>query len=145
MKFATEEIVAKVIQDAAAKHKIDRRKIYLLAWSSGGPASYAIALHKNSPVTGSLIAMSIFRPKELPALTNAARRSFYLLHSPQDEVCPYSMVQEAQASLQRAGAHVMLVDYDGGHGWHGDIFGSIRQGIEWLEKQTPAQQAAPGK
>jgi predicted esterase len=145
MKFATEELVAKVIGDVAAKHKIDRRKIYLLAWSSGGPAAYAIALHKNSPFTGSLIAMSVFRPDELPALTNAAKRSFYLFHSPQDEVCPYAMAQAAQVSLQRAGAQVTLVDYDGGHGWHGDIFGSIRQGIEWLEKQAPAQQTAPSK
>jgi predicted esterase len=144
MKFATEELVAKVIEDVAVKHKIDRRKIYLLAWSSGGPAAYAIALYKNSPITGSLIAMSVFRPKELPALTNAAKRSFYLFHSPQDEVCPYPMAQAAQASLERAGAQVTLVDYDGGHGWHGDIFGSIRAGIDWLEKQAPAQQAAPG-
>ncbi|MEX0610792.1 MAG: hypothetical protein WD738_13670 [Pirellulales bacterium] len=24
----------------------------------------------------------------------------------------------------------------GGHGWHGDVFNNIRQGIEWLEGQV---------
>ncbi|MCU0784835.1 MAG: hypothetical protein MUF81_12495 [Verrucomicrobia bacterium] len=24
--------------------------------------------------------------------------------------------------------------YEGGHGWHGDVYGIIRAGIPWLEK-----------
>jgi predicted esterase len=141
MKFATEELVGKVIADVSAKHKIDRQRIFLLAWSSGGPAAYAIALHKHSPVAGSLVAMSVFKPRELPALASAAKRSFYVLHSPQDEVCPYPMAQQAAASLQNAGARATLVDYAGGHGWHGDIFGNIAAGMEWLEAGVKAKVA----
>jgi poly(3-hydroxybutyrate) depolymerase len=141
MKFSTEEHVGKVIADVSAKHKIDRERIYMLAWSSGGPAAYAIALHKHSPIAGSMIAMSVFKPQELPALENAAKRSFYVLHSPQDQVCPHFMAQEARARLEKAGGRAALVDYDGGHGWHGDIFGSIRTGIDWLEQGTELEVA----
>jgi predicted esterase len=134
MKFSTEELVGKVMKDVIAKHKIDRQRIFVLAWSSGGPAAYAIALHKQSPVTGSLIAMSVFKQKELPALANAAKRSFYLLHSPDDQVCPYWMAQQATTSLEGGGARTTLVDYSGGHGWQGDVFGNIRAGVAWLEE-----------
>jgi len=27
-----------------------------------------------------------------------------------------------------------LVTYEGGHGWHGDVFGHIRKGIEWMQE-----------
>lgn len=134
MKYATEELVGKVMADVFRKHQIDRQKIFLLAWSSGGPAAYAIALHPQSPVSGSLIAMSVFKPNELPSVENAAKRSFYLLHSPEDQVCPYRMGQAAEKALQVADARVTLVDYDGGHGWHGDVFGDIKAGFEWLER-----------
>jgi pimeloyl-ACP methyl ester carboxylesterase len=42
--------------------KVDRRRVILVGWSSGGPACYAMALRWDSPVTGAFIAMSIFHP-----------------------------------------------------------------------------------
>jgi hypothetical protein len=35
---------------------------------------------------------------------------------------------------------VELKTYEGGHGWKGDLYSDIREGIEWLETQaaTPA-------
>lgn len=138
MKYATEELVGKVIDDVSQRHQIDRQKIYLLAWSSGGPAAYAIALHPQSPVSGSLIAMSVFKPNGQPSPKRLASRSFYLLHSPEDQVCPYWMAQQAEVALKEAGARVMLTNYDGGHGWQGDVFRSVRSGLEWLEAGTAA-------
>jgi predicted esterase len=140
MRYAAEEQIGAVIRDVQSKHKFDKQRVFLLAWSSGGPAAYAIALHGKSPVTGSLIAMSVFRPQHLPSLTGAAKRSFYLLHSPQDEVCLYSFAKTAELKLKDAGAHVKLVDYQGGHGWQGDVFGNIRKGVEWLENSVAAEQ-----
>src|SRR5262249_26314532 len=37
MKFSTEEFVDAVIDDAAAKQKIDAQRIFTLTWSSSGP------------------------------------------------------------------------------------------------------------
>jgi len=36
--------------------------------------------------------------------------------------------------LSKAGLRAILVDYQGGHGWKGNVYGNIRQGIEWLQK-----------
>ena len=133
MKFSTEELVAKVVEDVAAKNPIDRTRVFLLAWSSGGPAAYATLLQKKSPATGALIAMSVFQPNNLPPVKNAVGRSFYILHSPDDQVCPFRMAEQARDALGKAGAKVEFATYEGGHGWQGDVFGNIRTGVEWLE------------
>ncbi|MBP3961042.1 hypothetical protein J8F10_37960 [Gemmata sp. G18] len=139
-KFTTEEFVAAVIEDVAARHKIDPQKVLTLSWSSSGPAAYSVAL-TNSKVTGSLVAMSVFKPDQLPDLKAAKGKPFYLYHSPDDRVCPYRMAEQAEKDLTKAGAKVKLVDYEGGHGWRGPLYDDIRAGIEWLEKNA----AAPGK
>jgi predicted esterase len=139
MKFTTEELVAKVVEDVAAKHAVDRHRVFLLAWSSGGPAAYAVMLEKQSPATGALIAMSVYHSNELPSPKNAASRSIYILHSPDDRVCPIRMARQARDVLRNAGAKVEYAEYAGGHGWQGDVFGNIQRGIEWLEKSVAAK------
>ena len=130
----TEESVAAIINDVAKRHSIDRKQVYALAWSSSGPAVYATLLGEQSPLTGALIAMSVFKPDQLPPLTSARGRRIYLLHSPDDEVCPYGMAKHAQQQLASAGAQVTLVDYAGGHGWHGPVHDNIRKGAAWLQQ-----------
>ncbi|WP_339731044.1 hypothetical protein [uncultured Gimesia sp.] len=134
MKYSTEELIEAVIEDISKQHKIDPRRIYLLAWSSGGPAAYATVMQKETLVNGALIAMSVFKPKQLPDPKNAKDRSIYVLHSPEDKICPYWMAKAARESLTNAGVRTNLVDYPGGHGWKGNVYGNIREGIEWLQK-----------
>jgi len=133
-KFKTEQFIDAVVKEVKAKHKIDDAKVFALAWSSGGPAVYASALSKDTPLRGSFIAMSVFIPAQLPPLTQAKDRKFHLLQSPQDQVTKYLFAKNAKTQLEKAGAKVELNDYEGGHGWQGDVFGNIRGGIEWLEK-----------
>jgi predicted esterase len=142
MTFSTEQFVEAVVRDVASKHRLDPRRVFTLSWSSGGPAAYAVSLLPKGSVAGSLIAMSVFKPRQLPPLRNARGHAYCLLHSPQDEVCPFRMATEARDALKAAGAAVRFVSYEGGHGWHGDCFGMIRTGIAWLEEQTAGK---PGK
>ena len=132
-KFTTEVFVAAVIDDVAARHTLDPQKVFTVSWSSGGPAAYAVAL-TNKKVTGSLVAMSVFKPDQLPALKAAKGHPFFLYHSPDDRVCPYRMAEQAEKDLTKAGAKVKLMDYEGGHGWRGPLYDDIKGGIEWLEK-----------
>lgn len=134
MGYTTEKLVESVIKDVQSKTKVDSNRIYLLGWSSGGPAVYASLQKKNCPATGGIAAMSVYKPKFLPPADNAKGRSVYILHSPDDRTCPYWMAKNAVESLTKASARVTLVDYEGGHGWHGDVFGNIRSGIDWLEQ-----------
>jgi hypothetical protein len=42
------------------------------------------------------------------------------------------MAQSAEKKLSGWGAKATLKTYEGGHGWHGDVFGTIRTGMDWL-------------
>jgi predicted esterase len=136
MKFSTEAFVAAVIKDVAAKHKVNPKRVFTLSWSSSGPAAYAISL-SDKTVTGSFIAMSVYHPEVLP-LEKAKGHAYYLYHSPDDKICPYRMAEQAARDLEKNGAKVKLMTYDGGHGWRGGLYDHIRQGIEWLEKNSKA-------
>jgi predicted esterase len=133
-KFTSEDFIAGVIKEVAAKHKIDDSKIFALGWSSGGPAVYAATLMKGSLIKGAFIAMSVFFPNQLPPLAGAKDKPIFLLQSPDDQVTKYLFAKNAEKQLKVAGAKVKLMDYPGGHGWQGDVFGNIQAGMEWLEK-----------
>lgn len=139
--FTTEDFIKAVVADVKAKHQIDDRRIFTLSWSSGGPAAYAASLAPDTPIRGSLVAMSVFVPAKLPPLAAAKGQRYFLLHSPEDQVCKYFFTRAARNQLTKQGAEVEILDYEGGHGWHGDIFGNIRHGIGWLEAPRAA---APG-
>jgi predicted esterase len=136
MKFTTEEFVAAVIADVDKAHKLDRARTFTLSWSSSGPAAYAVSLQDKPVVAGSLVAMSVFKPDLLPDLKAAKGHAYYLYHSLADEVCPFEMARAAEKALGDAGAKVTLAEYGGGHGWRDDVFGDVKAGIEWLEKNV---------
>jgi RNA polymerase sigma factor (sigma-70 family) len=136
-RFTTEEFIRAIVDDVRRQRAhIDPRRVILLGWSSGGPPCYAMALRQDSPVTGAFIAMSVFRPKELPALENAKGRAFYLLQSPQDRITPVRHAEAAEKALQAAGVKVHLQRYEGGHGWRGNVWAMIGEGMTWLEQQV---------
>jgi predicted esterase len=76
--------------------------------------------------------MSVFKPALLPDLSNAKGRRYHIEHSPDDQVCPYPQGQTAREQLIKAGAIVNSADYEGGHGWHGDVYTRIHKGLTWL-------------
>jgi predicted esterase len=135
-QFSTEDFVEAVIRDVAEKHPVDKNSVFTLSWSSSGPAAYAISLAENTPVRGSYIAMSVFKPDTLPRISGARGHAYFLDHSPADQVCPFRMAQAAEKALKENGASVVLNTYDGGHGWHGEIYARVTNGIRWLESQA---------
>jgi len=143
MKFTTEEFVEGIIEELAKTKKIDPARVFTLSWSSSGPAAYALSLRKQALVKGSLIAMSVFHPNELE-LDLAKDKAYYLLHSPDDVVCPFKFAEQARDTLRQKGAKVEFGTYLGGHGWRGDVFGNIRKGVEWL-LDPKVKDEKPGK
>jgi predicted esterase len=143
MERSSEELFAAVVRDVAAKRELDPRYLFTLAWSSSGMLAYGLGLDPESGVTGSFVAMSVYRPDDLPSLKAAKGERFYILHSPEDQVCPPRMAEQARDELVEAKAVVEYATYAGGHGWHGDAFGNLRRGLAWLESQ--AEQAKPRK
>lgn len=140
-KFSTEEFVEEVVKDIKTKYKLNEQHIFTLSWSSGGPAAYAISLQKEKSVTGSYIAMSVFKPDSLGPLERTAGHAYFIDHSPEDKVCPFRMAKNAARMLRKHGAKTRLVTYKGGHGWRGNVYGRIRNGIRWLELAVRRQAA----
>jgi predicted esterase len=135
MKFSTEEFIDAVMADVMQRHPIDERHIYAMGWSSGGPPVYAATMRKETKLRGAFVAMSVFHPQQYPDPAGAKGRVFYLLHSP-DDFIQMRFPDQAKRMLSEAGAIVELITYQGGHGWHGDVFGMIRRGIEWLAHRS---------
>ena len=143
-KASVEEFIKATVEDVRRRSRIDERHVYTLSWSSSGPAAYAASLSKDTPVTGSFVAMSVFKPDQLPGLKQRAKgQRYYIFHSKEDQVCPYRMAESARDTLREAGAKVEFAEYEGGHGWHGDVFGNIRQGLDWLEAQARSECSFP--
>ena len=128
----TEEAVVAIVEQASQRVAIDKTKIIALAWSSSGPAIYESMLHGNTPLSGAVIAMSVFHAKDYNSLESIRGRRIYLLHSPEDQVCPFAMAEEARDKLSSAGGQTKLVSYSGGHGWHGPVFDNIRTAASWV-------------
>lgn len=137
----TGETLKAILDDVARQQPIDKAQVYALAWSSSGPAVYEALLEPQSPLAGAFIAMSVFRPGDLPPLAAASGRRLYLLHSPDDALCPYRMAVDAKDRLAAAGADITLVDYAGGHGWHGPVQEHLKTGIAWLQRPAAAPAA----
>lgn len=137
MKFTTEEFAEAVVEEVARKHKVDRKRVFTLGWSSGGPPSYLLSLREKKVVTGSFVAMSVFHQATLKdALPRAKGHPYYLYHSPEDKVCPMALAEQAVKSLKEQGAVVEMKTYAGGHGWRGDTMADLKAGFEWLEKNS---------
>jgi predicted esterase len=146
MKFSTEDFVDAVIKDVAGRYKIDPRFIFTFSWSSSGPAAYAISLQEKKAVTGSFVAMSVFKPDFLPPLKNAKGHAYFIDHARDDKTCPFRMAEKARDELGKAGAKVEFSEQEGGHGWAGgDVYGRMRKGFEWLEKNAAPPQASRKK
>jgi len=132
-KFTTEEFADAVIADAKKRARVDTNQVFALAWSSGGPAVYAMAARDDSPLAGAFVAMSVFLRGENAAVSGVKGKSFYLLQSPDDRVTRFEQAEKARDALVAAGARVHLQSYAGGHGWRGPVWPMMREGIKWLE------------
>jgi hypothetical protein len=133
MEVTTEEFAADVLADVAKRHKIDKRYVFALGWSSSGHVVHDLALAEKPIINGAYVAMATFHPKELPPLKAAKGRTWFLDHSPDDETCPFKDAERARDALKAAGANVELVTYKGGHGWQDDPLERMRKGIKFLE------------
>jgi predicted esterase len=133
-KFTTGEFIDAVFADVKKKVKVDEANVFALGWSSGGPPIYHHSI-AGKTLTGSFVAMSVFRPKWIPPLDGAKGHAYYILHSPDDWIKMDDHAKVAVEKLGAAGAKVKLETYGGGHGWRGGSVRKIREGVEWLEKQ----------
>lgn len=134
--FSTEAFVAAVVDEVGRQVRIDRRRVLAVSWSSSGPACWRMLSTKASPITGHLIAMSVFHPEELEPLSNAKGRPLFLLHSPTDVKCRIRLAEQGRDAARKAGLEVEWATYEGGHGWEGDSQKLARRALRWLAERV---------
>jgi len=144
-KFTTEQFIEEAIVDVSKRIEVNSQFVFALGWSSSGPPIYSASMNKESSLTGSFVAMSVFGNLKLPNIKNAKGKNYYLLHSPDDWIKIDEHARVAETKLKEAGANVKLQTYSGGHGWREDPYGHINRGIKWLEKHSESKQASPKK
>jgi predicted esterase len=136
-KFSTESFVADIVKDISATHKIDPNRVFLHGVSEGGPVVYACSLEETTPFKGFYLLSSAFKSSQLPPLSHARGRRYYLQHSQDDRVSPYWMAEAAQKMLTEQGAVVKLAVYRGDHGYTftDDVGTKIGEAVTWMEAQ----------
>ena len=72
--------------------------------------------------------------------------AYWLEQSPEDPITTFDHAEKAKTTLEKLGAKVHLESYEGGHGWHGDLFGRLKRGFAWLEENhAPPQKISKKK
>lgn len=132
--FTTSEFIAAVIDDVRGRVRVDPKRIFLMGASSSGGAVYTAAL-SNADVAGSVVTASVFREHQLPPMSGAMGKRFFLLQSPTDEITPFSYAQVAAEALSAHGATVLLYEYPGGHSppWPNGFSGIYGHAFHWLQ------------
>ena len=133
VELTIEPVVESVIRTVKDETRINRERVYVMGWSSGGPPAYALALREASGVRGAFVVMSVFKPDLLPPMEGARGRSFYILHSPDDFIA-MRFPEAARDRLGEVGGRVRLETYEGGHGWQGDSVRRIGEAVRWLDE-----------
>jgi hypothetical protein len=131
-KFTTEEFVLDAIDEVASRTRLNKKKIFSLSWSSGGPPAYSLSLQKKTPIQGSLIRASVFFPDNLPPLSRAKGHRYCLMQSPTDEITKFHHAESARDALEKKRAEVRFVSYEGGHAWPKPIYPKLKSEMEWL-------------
>jgi predicted esterase len=128
-KFTTEAFADAVIADVKKRTRVNTNEVFALAWSSGGPAVYAMAARDDSPLSGAFVAMSVFLRGEYAAISSVKGKSFYLLQSPEDRITRFDQAEKARDALAAGGcaspftivcgrawmARARLANDEGGH------------------------------
>jgi predicted esterase len=134
-RFTTEAFVAQVVRDVTDLYPIRSDRIYLHGVAESGLPAYTCALQDTTPFKGFYLLSSPFRSLQLPPLSHARGRRYYVQHSQDDRVSPYWMAAAAQKMLTEHGAAVKLAGYHGSHGYSPPdaMAPAIADAIAWLD------------
>ncbi|HLK59763.1 MAG TPA: hypothetical protein VKU00_24595 [Chthonomonadaceae bacterium] len=116
--FTTESLVADVVNHVKARIPLDPNRIFLHGEGEAGMAAYACSLQQQTPFQGFYLLSAPFHTVQLPPLTQAKGRRYYIQHSQTDRITPYFLASAAVTLLKREGATTQLDTYPGDHGYH---------------------------
>jgi len=131
------ELVADIVSDAENRTPIDPRRVYIYGEGSGGMDVYACSLEPKTPFHGFLVVASPFKSAQLPPLTSAKSRRYFLVHPRSSKTAPLVLAEAAETLLKQKGAAVVLEPFDedsAGRTTGDSLDKALHRGIQWLEE-----------
>ncbi|MGC4190126.1 MAG: VOC family protein [Thermomicrobiales bacterium] len=113
LRFRTREMNA-FVREAIRKHDLTDRTLVALGFSNGANLAASMLLRGDSPLDAAILLspMLPFVPDNAPVLNGVGIFIGAGLHDP---LVPFAQVEELATILERAGADVTLISFDGGH------------------------------
>ncbi len=129
------KLAGMIVREVMRKSPIDPVHVFLMGAADSGMETYACSLAPQTPFKGFYLLASPFASAQLPPLTNAKGRRYFIAHSEQDKITGIWTANAARQLLVRNGAKVKLTLYHGGHGYDfkDDPWLTMGQAIDWLE------------
>ncbi|MGC4105953.1 MAG: VOC family protein [Thermomicrobiales bacterium] len=113
LRFRTREMNA-FVRDAVRDQGLGGRMLVGLGFSNGANLAASMLLRGDSPLNAAILLspMLPFIPDDLPTLDGVAVFIGAGLHDP---LVPFAQMEALAETLERAGADVTLISFDGGH------------------------------
>ncbi|MCW3053935.1 MAG: Phospholipase/Carboxylesterase [Chthonomonadales bacterium] len=134
-RFTTESFMNDIAADVASDNPINKDRIFLHGVGEGGLAAYACSLSAATPFRGFYLLSAPFKTAQLPPLTNARGRRYFIQQSKDEKITPYFQAAAADELLRKQNAVVHLISTQGEHGYKfaDSPWEQIAQAIAWLE------------
>ena len=134
--YTTETFVQDIVSDVSSVFNIDPQRVYLHGAAESGLAVYACSLTPQTPFKGFYIHDAPFRAGQLPPLTTAKGRRYFLQQSQDDKTGPLWMAEAARKMLSDKGATVKVAPYHGTGTYNfadNSRWDRLGEAITWLE------------
>jgi predicted esterase len=134
-KFSDEILAVDVVKDVTTGRSINPDHIFLHGVGEGGPVVYSASLEENTPFKGFYILSSAFKTAQLPPLTRAKGRRYYIQNLQDDKAAPFWMASAANKLLGEQGATTRLDTHSGYIGSKQDqaMWDQFKAILAWLE------------
>ena len=134
VRFTTEQFLAAIVADVCARYPMWRDHIFLAGVAGGGLPVYAASLAPVTPFRGFYLLDASFSSAQLPPLTGAKGRKYFIQQDPASKTNPLWMAEAARRLLIQQGAFVTLSDFGKDRTQASESnYEQIGRAIHWLE------------
>ena len=116
------DFMSAVLQDVAAEHIIDPKRVYLFGHSAGGViALYLSIAHADMFAASAVHAAHLMKPSDRALIERAARKvPLYFMVGDNDPLFPVAIVKESAMAFAEKGHKTFIVTLDDHNHWYYD-------------------------
>lgn len=133
--FATAvDVLEQFIDELPELYEADPNQIYLMGFSQGAAAAFAVAIHTPEKVQG-IASLVGFMPRQVDDAIETARLAdlpVFMAAGTEDERIPLEIARECGKAVRAAGAYLEYREYETGHKLNGEGMRKLKSW--WAER-----------